>query len=190
MKVMKFGGTSVGSVNSILNLKNIVETTAREENVIVVVSALGSITDRLIKTAELAVNGNEMFKEEFQQIVAKHHELIYSVIEEDKRPALLQDIDKLLNELDNIYHGLALINNITPKSEATIVSYGERLSSRIVTALIDGAVRYNARKFIKTEVKHGKNILANEVSDRLIHEVFDNSDDKIIIVPGFISQDK
>ncbi|MBO7230820.1 MAG: bifunctional aspartate kinase/homoserine dehydrogenase I [Bacteroidaceae bacterium] len=190
MKVMKFGGTSVGSVNSILNLKNIVETTAREENVIVVVSALGSITDRLIKTAELAVNGNEMFKEEFQQIVAKHHELIYSVIDEDKRPALLQDIDKLLNELDNIYHGLALINNITPKSEATIVSYGERLSSRIVTALIDGAVRYNARKFIKTEVKHGKNILANEESDRLIHETFDNSNDRIIIVPGFISQDK
>ena len=190
MKVMKFGGTSVGSVNSILNLKNIVETTAREENVIVVVSALGGITDRLIKTAELAVNGNEMFKEEFQQIVAKHHELIYSVIDEDKRPALLQDIDKLLNELDNIYHGLALINNITPKSEATIVSYGERLSSRIVTALIDGAVRYNARKFIKTEVKHGKNILANEESDRLIHETFDNSNDRIIIVPGFISQDK
>ena len=191
MKVMKFGGTSVGSVNSILNLKSIVETAAKQENVIVVVSALGGITDKLIKSAEMAVNGNEAFKEEFQQIVARHHELIYSIIQcEEKRAELLQEVDKLLNELNNIYHGLALINNITPKSEATIVSYGERLSSRIVTALIDGAVRYNARKFIKTEVKHGKNILANEESDKLIHEIFDNSNDRIIIVPGFISQDK
>ena len=136
MKVMKFGGTSVGSVNSILNLKRIVESAATEQNVIVVVSALGGITDKLIKTAELAVNGDEAFKDELQLIVTRHHELIYSIIScEEKRMELLQEVDMLLNELDNIYHGLALINNITPKSEATIVSYGERLSSRIVTAL-------------------------------------------------------
>lgn len=188
---MKFGGTSVGSVNSILNLKEIVENAAAQENVIVVVSALGGITDKLIKTAELAVNGDVAFKEEFQQIVARHHELIYSIIQcEEERTALLLEIDRLLNELDNIYQGLALINNITPKSEATIVSYGERISSRIVTALIDGAVRYNARKFIKTEVKHKKNILASDETEKLIHEHFDKSTDKIIIVPGFIAQDK
>ena len=93
---MKFGGTSVGSVNSILNLKSIVETAAKQENVIVVVSALGGITDKLIKTAEMAVNGNEAFKEEFQQIVARHHELIYSIIQcEEKRTGLLQEVDKL-----------------------------------------------------------------------------------------------
>ena len=191
MKVMKFGGTSVGSVNSILNLKRIVESAASKENVVVVVSALGGITDKLIKTAEMAVNGNEAFKEEFQQIVTRHHELIYNVIPcEEKRIELLQDVDKLLNELNNIYHGLALINNMTPKSEATIVSYGERLSSRIVATLIDGAVRYNARKFIKTEVKRGKHILASDETEKLIHEQFDNSNERIIVVPGFISQDK
>ena len=191
MKVMKFGGTSVGSVNSILNLKRIVESAATHESVIVVVSALGGITDKLIKTADMAVNGNDAFKEEFQQIVTKHHELIYSVIPcEAKRVELLQDVDKLLNELNNIYHGLALINNMTPKSEATIVSYGERLSSRIVTSLIEGSVRYNSRKFIKTEVKHGKNILASDETEKLIHEYFDNSTERIIVVPGFISQDK
>ena len=188
---MKFGGTSVGSVNSILNLKNIVESAASSENVIVVVSALGGVTDKLIKTSQLAVNGDNSFNEEFQQIVTRHHELIYSIIQcEDKRIALLQEVDKLLNELDNIYQGLALINNITPKSEATIVSYGERISSRIVTALIDGAVRYNSRQFIRTEVKHNKNILANEETDELIHKTFDGNNDRIIVVPGFISQDK
>ena len=188
---MKFGGTSVGSVNSILNLKSIVESAAINENVIVVVSALGGVTDKLIKTSQLAVNGDESFNDEFQNIVTRHHELIYSVIQcEEKRNELLQEVDKLLNELDNIYQGLALINNITPKSEATIVSYGERISSRIVTALIDGAVRYNSRQFIRTEVKHGKNILASEETDRLIHEQFDGKNDRIIVVPGFIAQDK
>ena len=191
MKVMKFGGTSVGSVNSILNLKNIVENAAKEENVIVVVSALGGITDKLIKTAQMAVDGDTAFNEELQAIVTRHHELIYSVIpDEEKRTELLKEVNMLLNELDNIYQGLALINNMTPKSEATIVSYGERISSRIVTALIDGAVRYNARKFIKTEIKHDKYILASEETDKLIHEHFDGSSERIIVVPGFIAQDK
>ena len=187
---MKFGGTSVGSVNSILNLKSIVEAAAANDKVIVVVSALGGITDKLIKTSQMAVEGNLAFNDEFQHIVTRHHELIYSIIgDEEKRTTLLQEVDKLLNELDNIYQGLALINNITSKSEATIVSYGERISSRIVTALIDGAVRYNARQFIKTEVKHGKNILSNEATEQLIHEQFDGRNDRIVVVPGFISQD-
>lgn len=191
MKVMKFGGTSVGSVNSILNLKSIVESAVANEKIIVVVSALGGITDKLIKTANMAVNGDNDFNREFQEIVSRHHDLINAIISDnDKRSALLQEVDVLLNELNNIYQGLALINNLVPKSEATIVSYGERISSRIVTALIAGAVRYNARNFIKTETKHGKYILADELTDRLIHEHFDNSDEQVIVVPGFIAQDK
>lgn len=191
MKVMKFGGTSVGSVNSILNLKSIVESAAREDNVIVVVSALGGITDKLLKTSQLAVMGDNSFNDEFRAIVSRHHELINAIIpDEEKRAVLLKEVDKLLNELDNIYQGLALINNITPKSEATIVSYGERISSRIVTALIEGSVRYNARQFIKTETKHSKYILASEETDRLIRSHFVNNNDRIIVVPGFIAQDK
>ena len=181
----------MGSVNSILNLKSIVESAAANEKIIVVVSALGGITDKLIKTANMAVNGDNDFNREFQEIVSRHHDLINAIISDnDKRSALLQEVDVLLNELNNIYQGLALINNLVPKSEATIVSYGERISSRIVTALIAGAVRYNARNFIKTETKHGKYILADELTDRLIHEHFDNSDEQVIVVPGFIAQDK
>jgi aspartokinase/homoserine dehydrogenase 1 len=191
MKVMKFGGTSVGSVNSILSLKRIVEEAAAKERVIVVVSALGGITDKLIKTANLAVDGDMTFNEEFKEIVARHHDMIDTIITDNsKRTALLEEVDMLLNELNNIYQGLALINNLTPKSEATIVSYGERISSRITTALIDGAVRYNSRHFIKTETKHGKHILADEITDKLIHKLFDNSTEQVIVVPGFIAQDK
>ena len=188
---MKFGGTSVGSVNSILNLKSIVEAAAAKERVIVVVSALGGITDKLIKTANLAVDGDTAFNNEFQEIVERHHGLIDAVIPDNtRRAALLEEVDMLLNELNNIYQGLALINNMTPKSEATIVSYGERISSRIVTALIDGAVRFNARKFIKTETKHNKYILADDITERLIHEMFDNCTEQVVVVPGFIAQDK
>ncbi|MBQ5645013.1 MAG: bifunctional aspartate kinase/homoserine dehydrogenase I, partial [Bacteroidaceae bacterium] len=191
MKVMKFGGTSVGSVNSILSLKKIVEEAASKEHVIVVVSALGGITDKLINTANLAVDGDMAFNEEFKEIAARHHEMIDAVItDNNKRTALLEEVNMLLNELNNIYQGLALINNMTPKSEATIVSYGERISSRIVTALIDGAVRFNARKFIRTETKHKKYILADEITDKLIHEHFDGSNERVIVVPGFIAQDK
>ena len=191
MKVMKFGGTSVGSVNSILSLKSIVEEAAAKERVIVVVSALGGITDKLIKTANLAVDGDMTFNEEFKEIVARHHDMIDTIITDNsKRTALLEEVDMLLNELNNIYQGLALINNLTPKSEATIVSYGERISSRITTALIDGAVRYNSRHFIKTETKHGKYILADDITDKLIHKLFDNSTEQVIVVPGFIAQDK
>lgn len=188
---MKFGGTSVGSVNSILNLKDIVETAAKDERLIVVVSALGGVTDKLLKTANLAVDGNLAFNEEFQEIITRHHELVDAVIpDESKRAELLAEVDMLLKELGNIYQGLALINNITPKSEATIVSYGERISSRIVAALINGAVRFNARRFIKTETKHGKYILASEETERLIHRFFDGNTSNIIVVPGFIAQDK
>ena len=188
---MKFGGTSVGSVNSILNLKEIVETAAKNERLIVVVSALGGVTDKLLKTANLAVDGNLAFNEEFQEIITRHHELVDAIIpDENKRTELLAEVDMLLNELGNIYQGLALINNITPKSEATIVSYGERISSRIVTALINGAVRFNARQFIKTETKHGKYILASEETERLIHRFFDGNTSNITVVPGFIAQDK
>lgn len=186
---MKFGGTSVGSVNSILNLKKIVE--AEKGSIIVVVSALGGITDRLLRTSQMAVGGDNAYNEEFKEIVKHHHSLIDAIIsEENKRSALLEQVDRLLNELRDIYQGLALINNITPKSEATIVSYGERLSSRIVEALITDAVRIDSRTFIKTETKHNKYILDSELTDRLIHEIFDKKMPRVTVVPGFIASDK
>lgn len=186
---MKFGGTSVGTANSILNLKKIVES--ENDAVIVVVSALSGITDKLIKTSKLAVNGDDAYNNEFQFIVSRHHDLIYDVIPEcTMRDELLVQVDRLLNELHNIYQGLALINNLTPKSEATIVSYGERISSRIVEALITGAVRIDSRTFIKTETKHNKYILDSELTEQLIHKTFADNKAHITVVPGFIASDK
>ncbi|MBR5849263.1 MAG: bifunctional aspartate kinase/homoserine dehydrogenase I [Bacteroidaceae bacterium] len=189
MKVMKFGGTSVGSATSILNLKNIVE--AEQQPVVVVVSALGGITDKLIKTSQMAAAGDAEYVNEFQEIVTRHYELISAVIPEDKaKRELLVKVDALLHDLGNIYQGIFLINDLSPKSEAMIVSYGERISSLIVAVLIKDAKHYDSRSFIKTETKRGKYILDNDLTDTLIKEKFAGEQVKVAVVPGFISTDK
>jgi aspartokinase/homoserine dehydrogenase 1 len=188
MKVLKFGGTSVGSVKSILSVKSIVE--AAEEPVIVVVSALGGITDKLIHTSQLAAAGDESYEKEYREIVNRHVEMVYTVIPAgEERIALLDRVNELLGELKNIYQGIYLIRDLSPKTSATLVSYGERLSSIIVATLIRDAVWFDSRAFIKTENKHQRHILDSELTNRLVRETF-REIPRVALVPGFISTDK
>ncbi len=189
MKVLKFGGTSVGSATGILNLKRIVEGQSRPT--VVVVSALGGITDMLLTTARKAAKADPTYKEMFETIVNRHHDIVNEVITSGK-DHLLTEIDTLLTELSSIYQGLSLIRDLSPKTMATIVSYGERLSSIIVSTLIQGAVLHDSRKFIKTERKHGKSVLDSELTNKLVSQEFgkDSISEAIHVVPGFISTDK
>ena len=188
MKVLKFGGSSVGSVNSILSVKKIVE--AVKEPVIVVVSALGGITDKLIHTSQMAADGNPAYEKEYREILNRHIEMVYTVIPAgEPRSILLDQVNELLNELKDIFQGIYLIRDLSSKTSATIVSYGERLSSIIAATLIEGAVWYDSRTFIKTEKKHSRHILDSELTNRLIKETFKELP-KVALVPGFISSDK
>ena len=188
MKVLKFGGSSVGSVNSILSVKKIVE--AVEEPVIVVVSALGGITDQLIKTSEMAAKGDIAYEKEYRDIVNRHIEMVYTVIPAgEPRSILLDKVNELLSELKNIFQGIYLIRDLSSKTSATIVSYGERLSSIIVATLIKDAVWYDSRTFIKTERKHARHILDSDLTNELVRETFKELP-KVALVPGFISTDK
>ena len=188
MKVMKFGGSSVGSVNSILNVKKIVE--AVHEPVIVVVSALGGITDKLIVTSQMAADGNAAYEKEYRDIVNRHIEMVYTVIPaSEKRSELLDKVNELLSELKDIFQGIYLIRDLSPKTSATILSYGERLSSIIVATLIQDAVWYDSRAFIKTEKKHAKHILDSDLTAELVKDTFKELP-KVALVPGFISTDK
>ena len=188
MKVMKFGGTSVGSVNSILSVKRIVESAG--EPVIVVVSALGGITDKLINTSKMAAIGDAAYEGEFREIVYRHVEMIKEVIPAGERQASLQRrVGELLNELKDIFQGIYLIKDLSSKTSDTIVSYGERLSSIIVAELIEGAQWFDSRTFIKTERKHSKHTLDTELTHRLVKEAF-REIPKVSLVPGFISSDK
>ena len=185
---MKFGGSSVGSVNSILSVKKIVEAVG--EPVIVVVSALGGITDKLITTSQMAAEGNAAYEKQYREIVNRHIEMVYTVIPaSEKRTELLDKVNELLSELKDIFQGIYLIRDLSPKTSATIVSYGERLSSLIVANLIKDAEWKDSRTFIKTEKKHAKHILDSDLTTQLVKEAFQEMP-KVTLVPGFISTDK
>ena len=190
MKVLKFGGTSVGSVASILSLQKIVEKEAKHQPIIVVVSALGGITDQLITTSQLALKGDESWRNEFDSIVARHNKMIDAIITDPHdRESLFNNVDSLFEQLQSIYYGVFLIHDLSHKTEDTIVSYGERLSSRIVATLIRGAKWFDSRKFIKTEEKQGKRSLDSELTNKLVLDTFSDLP-RISLVPGFIAQDR
>ena len=193
MKVLKFGGTSVGSVESILNLKKIVE--GQDEPVVVVVSALGGITDKLINTSKLAVTGDSTYLTSYEEMVERHHQMIDAIITDtEKKAALLNTVDELLGQLKSIYQGVYLIGDLSEKTSNAIVSYGERISSNIVAALIKDAKWYNSLEFIKTKHKQGRNLFSTSVSNPLIQEAFKDfkngkADHKVCVAGGFISTD-
>ncbi|WP_288275977.1 bifunctional aspartate kinase/homoserine dehydrogenase I [uncultured Prevotella sp.] len=196
MKVMKFGGTSVGSVKSILSLKEIVEAEARTQPVIVVVSALSGITDKLITMSQMAKQGDERYREEFDAMVRRHHSMIDTIIQDiNKRVDLINNVDQLFDQLKSIYYGVYLIHDLSKKTEDTIVSYGERLSSHIVAAMVKNGVRMNSRDFIRTQKKQGKHVVDTEETTKLVKEAFCSvccdsvATNKIYIVPGFIARD-
>ena len=198
MKVLKFGGTSVGSVKSILSLKKIVETEARTQPVVVVVSALNGITDKLIATSQMAQQGDEHYREEFDAMVTRHHQMIEAIITDDKkRVDLFNNVDQLFDQLKSIFYGVYLIHDLSKKTEDTIVSYGERLSSHIVAAMVKNGVRMNSRDFIRTEKKQGQHVIDADLTTELVKQAFEEiqksknvSGHAVYVVPGFIARDR
>ena len=187
MKVLKFGGTSVGSVDSIRQIQQIIAK--QTDDCIVVVSALGGITDQLLKAAHLALQSGETYMEVYQQIRQRHLDMVNTLIDNATvRQMLLHELDGLLDELRSILFGVHLVGDLSEKTEAAIVSYGERMSSRIVTAALPGAVRKNSLQFIRTEHKHGQVLLNNELTEQLIREAFSPMP-HLAVCPGFISKD-
>ena len=191
MKVLKFGGTSVGSVKSILSLKRIVEKEARKQPIVVVVSALGGITDMLISTSRLAQEGKDEWKEQFEQMVDRHHKMIDTIITDtNDREMLFNKVDSLFEQLHSIYFGVYLIHDLSKKTLDAIVSYGERLSSNIVSTLVKGSRWMDSRDFIKTTISpNGKIILDTDLTNHLVKKAFADLP-RVTLVPGFISSDK
>ena len=187
MKVLKFGGTSVGSVESIHQIQQIIAK--QTDDCIVVVSALGGITDQLLKAARLALQTGEAYMEVYQQIRQRHLDMVNTLIDNATvRQMLLHELEGILDELRSILFGVHLVCDLSEKTEAAIVSYGERMSSRIVTAALPGAVRKNSLQFIRTEHKQGQILLNNELTEQLIHEAFSPMP-HLSVCPGFISKD-
>ena len=193
VKVLKFGGSSVGSKESITNLKEIVES--QQDDVIVVVSALGGITDKLIATARMAAGGDRQYETEMEAMLTRHENMISDVIIPQRRAAALDGVHGLFGELKEIMQGLYLLHDLSEKTMDIIVSYGERLSSQIVAQLIDDIRLFDSREFIKTEHNTHNHSIDSDLTYRLIRETFQplfkkSGKDKVkALAPGFISSD-
>ncbi len=187
MHVLKFGGTSVGTTESLLNVKNIVE--AFNEPVIVVVSALGGLTDKLIATARMAAAGED-FKPELEAIAKRHHNIITDVVTPEKQEEVRLLVDALLDELGRNYLGVSYLGNIPAETLDVIVSFGERMSSIIVAAMIRGARHHDSLSFVKTEKWFGKNIADRVLTSELIAAEFPLDSIGTEVTGGFISTDR
>ena len=187
MKVLKFGGTSVGSIESIRQIQQIIAQ--QSDDCVVVVSALGGITDQLLKAAQLALQDHEEYLEIYQVIRQRHINMANSLIDNSTaRQMLCHELENILDELRSILFGVHLVKDLSAKSEAVIVSYGEQLSSRIVTAALPGAVRKDSLQFIRTDHKQGQVLLNTEATEQLVRKAFSPLP-HLTVCPGFISRD-
>lgn len=188
MNVLKFGGTSVGTVESLTHVKQIVE--GRHEPVIIVVSALGGVTDMLINAAQLACSGSESWHGIYDTITARHRVVCETLVPEKVRPQVWEQICRELERLERYYTGIQLVEDLSERTLCNVVSFGERMSSILVTNIINGATRFYSPDFIKTEKWFGRNIAVADLTERLIRETFTSADYKVAVVPGFISADR
>lgn len=186
MKVLKFGGTSVGRAEGLRQVKRVV--VACHEEVIVVVSALGGVTDQLLLTSRMAAAGDMEYKNQLDQIVMRHRQAIEDTVDSSCRAEVLAKVNALLDELANIFKGVCLIKDLSPKTGDAIVSYGERLSSVIVQGVLAPAELFDARDFIKTKPYFGKHIVEFAPTEELIRARFAVMP-KVTVVPGFIASD-
>lgn len=188
MKVIKFGGTAVGTLQGLLNLQQIVGAVSAP--VIVVVSAASGVTDQLLAAASMAARGDVAYRDLLVQIGKLHHDLIGEVLTE-KPGRVISEVDRLLLELQSIYHGIYLVRDLSAKTTATVVSYGERMSGLIVEALLPGSVMHDAREFILTRVRDGVNNVDIEATRREVAREFADIERSgaVHVVPGFISSD-
>lgn len=191
MKVLKFGGTSVGTAESLTNVKQIV--TACKGQVIVVVSALGGVTNQLIQMADLAEAHSDEWESILEQVKARHMSVIDAVVPEDRQAQCKTVIEGFISEVLYSYYAMLYANNQLPPAykeqlRDAIVSHGEIMSSAIVASMIDGAVPHYAPNFIKTKDVDYERILDN-ASFELITKEFGGRLEQVHVTQGFIAED-
>ncbi len=191
MKVLKFGGSSLKDADILKNLFDIVIKESATDRLAVVVSASGKTTDRLIKAAELAFDKNESFRDEISALENHHVQLAKKVVSIIRQSHVLSQIKKLFNELENILEGIFLINDLSPKSLDKIVSFGELLSSTLVAEALSESlpdtVRKDSRELIVTNNLFTQAVVNFEQTNANIKTYFDQTKNRVTILPGFIA---
>ena len=192
MKVLKFGGTSVGSAKNIQKVIEIVKNESLSENVTVVVSAIGGITDKLLAAANKAIEKNKNYKNDFESLRLKHVEVIDGLLSGESHETTLDIVLNHLSKLEKILDGIYLINELSPKTTDKLLSFGELLSSLII---------YETMKLhdLNIQLKNSQNLIVTdsnftnaavnfgETNENIV-TYYDSNDKIITILPGFISK--
>ncbi len=193
MQVLKFGGTSVANAENINKVVAIVRESVKKDKTVVVVSALGGVTDLLLGAAALAAEGEESYKDKLATIEQRHFEAVKQLIPVAQQSQLLSLVKKSCNEIEDICNGIFLLRELTPRSKDRIASYGEWLSSQIIAAKFkaDGiaAIWKDARELITTNSNFTAAEVDHSLTDKKINDFFSSDEALLYILPGFIATD-
>ena len=192
MQVLKFGGTSVANAENIKKVIAIVADTAKKEKSIVVVSALGGVTDLLLDASMLAATGDLAYLEKIELIEKRHNDCIQQ-LNVGHNDDLLQFINASFTEIRNLCNGLLMLNELTPRTKDRIGGYGELLSSRIIASAFNQqkvpAIWKDSRKLIQTNSSFGAAAVDFDATNQKIKNEFETDNGSLFIMPGFIAAD-
>lgn len=186
MRVLKFGGASVGSMENLQQVKKIVD--GIQEPVVIVISAVENVTDMLVETTTLAAQGNASYTEKLDEIIAIHDGLVNKALEGVAQKEIAQEVSNLHDELKNILKGVFLIRDLTPKTEDAILAYGERIASVFAARFLE-AQWLDSRSFIKTNDAVGNVNVDFDLTYKLTRDQYELTNGTRVVVPGFISSD-
>jgi len=201
MQVLKFGGTSVANADNISKVAAIIQQAveaeknsgSRQQKIIVVISALGGITDLLLQCGTLAAAGDELYQEKLQVVEQRHLDAVRNLIPAAHQSGLLSLVKKQCNEIEDICKGIYLLRELTPRTIDSILSYGELISSRIVSEHLNKSGRCNSwkdsRELIRTDSTFNHAAVNFDLTHKLIKEYFNGSDADVTVVPGFVASD-
>ena len=189
MKVLKFGGTSVANSESLSNVIKIIKN--QKAPLAVVVSALGGITDLLMEMLSFAQSGEDKYKDILLNIEKRHLETIKKCIPIEHQSAIISFLKKHLNELESRVDAIHLLEEATPKNNASIASYGEILSSKIIHEIfhyngIESELK-DSRDIIKTTLHNGREIVDHQLTEEKIKKFFSGKRSNVVLLPGFIA---
>lgn len=191
MKVLKFGGTSVANAENISKVIAILKANTANEQLIVVVSALGGTTDILLEAGALAQNGNSSYSKSFETIENRHIEAVRKLIPVNKQSGVLGGLKKILNELETTLEGVFLLKEFSDKTHDKIVSFGERLSSYIIFNALQLNVKQarlkDSRDLIITDDNFTQASVQKELTNKNIRAYFEKEEAPVVVVPGFIA---
>lgn len=191
MKVLKFGGTSVGSAKNINKVISILEDYSKNDSIICTVSAVGGITDKLLLAGKYAQNKDKQFKDVLEIIEESHFTIINELIP-NKNESVMAYVGSQLDELKSLLEGIFLINELSPKTSDKLVSYGELLSSYIIAETMKSrglsADRKNSQDLIITNSRFTKAEVDFAITNENIRTYFKSAIQGITIIPGFVSK--